>query len=132
MAPFNIKQKSPNHQIKITTSYRIAGYFRREFIFRYCKEAYSFENKFLVAAFLRKLIPTTASREDYSVSKRAHVMACRSSPLQTLESMVTRNLFQHSKYLYRHGIHVLHYQLQTPSRSVHMWFYVGKINIRSA
>ena len=40
-------------------SYRIAGNFQREFIFGYFKEAFLFENEFLVTAFLRKLIPTT-------------------------------------------------------------------------
>ena len=34
-------------------------------------------------------------------------MAYRSSRLQTWGSMVTRNLFQHSKHFYRYGIHVL-------------------------
>ena len=71
-----------------------------------------------------------ASCEDFSVSKYACVMAYRSSRLQTLESMVTQNIFQHSKHLYTHGIHVLHYQLQ--ALSVRMWFYVYEINIRSA
>ena len=37
--------------------YRKAGYFRREFVFRYFEEAFLFENKFLVTAFLGKLIP---------------------------------------------------------------------------
>ena len=52
------------------TSYRIAGYFRKEFIFGYFEEAFLFENKFLVTTFLQKLIPITASHEDFSVSKR--------------------------------------------------------------
>ena len=39
--------------------YHIADNFRREFIFRYLKEAFLFKNKFLVTTFLRKLIPTT-------------------------------------------------------------------------
>ena len=46
--------------------YRIAGYFRSEFTFRYFEEAFFFKNKFLVIAFLRKL---TASCEDFSVSE---------------------------------------------------------------
>ena len=41
-----------------------------------------------------------ASRGDFSVSKCACVMAYQSSRLQTLESMVTRNLFQHPKHQY--------------------------------
>ena len=32
----------------------IAGHFQREFIFRYFEEAFLFENKFLVTAFLQK------------------------------------------------------------------------------
>ena len=87
------------------TCYHIAGYFRREFTFKYFEEAFLFKNKFLVTAFLRKLIPTaklTVSHEDFSVLKRACVMAYRSSRLQTLESMVTQNLFQYSQNLYRH------------------------------
>ena len=69
--------------------YRIVGYFRREFIFGYFKEAFLFENKFWLTAFLQKLISIqqlTASREDYSASDCACVMAYRSSRLQTLES----------------------------------------------
>ena len=69
--------------------HRIAGYFRREFIFGYFEEAFLFENKFRLTAFLRKLIPIqqlTASREDYSAPDCACVMAYRSSRLQTLES----------------------------------------------
>ena len=38
--------------------YRVADYFRREFIFGYFEEAFLFKNNFLVASFLRKLIPT--------------------------------------------------------------------------
>ena len=34
--------------------YRIAGYFRRVFIFRYFEESFIFENKFLVTASLQK------------------------------------------------------------------------------
>ena len=44
--------------------------------------------------------------------------------------MVTQKLFWRSKHLYRHGIHLLHYQLQTPS--VCTWFYVNKLDIRNA
>ena len=46
-------------RLKVTSKlgiYRIAGYFRREFIFGYFIEAFLFDNKFLVTAFLRKLI----------------------------------------------------------------------------
>ena len=39
--------------------HHIVGYFRSEFIIGYFEEAFLFENKFLVAVFLRKLIPTT-------------------------------------------------------------------------
>ena len=49
------------------------GYFCREFIFGYFEEAFLFENKFLVTAFLRKLIQKQklmASCEDFSVLKR--------------------------------------------------------------
>ena len=47
-------------------------------------------------------------------------MAYQPLRLQTLQSMVTRNPFQHSKHLYRYDIQVLHYQLLMPS--VGKWF----------
>ena len=56
-------------------------------------------------------------------------MTYQSLRLQTLESMVAQNLFKHSKHIYIHGIHVLHYQFQ--AISVCKWFYVYEINIRS-
>ena len=39
-------------------NYRIAGYFRRVFIFGYFEVAFFFENNFLGPSLLRKLIPT--------------------------------------------------------------------------
>ena len=83
----------------VCVTYCIAGYFRREFIFGYFEEAFLFENKFLVAVFLQKLIPIVKIKQCHvriSVYQSVHacVMAYWSSQLQTLESMVTQNLFQ--------------------------------------
>ena len=53
--------------------YRIAGYFRREFIFGYFEEAFLFEIKFLVTAFLQKLIPATKIER-----RHVRISVCRS------------------------------------------------------
>ena len=116
--------------------YHRAGNFRRELIFGYFEKAFLFENNFLVAAFLRKLIPTTkltASHEDFSVSERACVMAYLSSRLQTLEHGTSEFIpaFHTSEFIPAFqmsidmaSMHVLH----PNAISTRMWFYV---NIRS-
>ena len=56
----------------------------------------------------------------------------RSSRLQSFESVHGNSESNPAlKYLYRHGIHILHHQLKTPSdQYARAWFYANKINIR--
>ena len=69
----------------------------------------------------------TVPSNNGNLSECACVMAYQSSRLQTLESVVTWNLFQHSKHLYRYGIHILYYQLQMPSDQYARGFMLIKL-----